>query len=76
LNLYFEKTLGRLQDLYAEDKRKLGDLIKKLDNEKEEKERLKKKLDNDTNLFQERLSEFQKENQSILENTEDLNSRL
>lgn len=76
MNLYFEKTLGRLQDLYAEDKRKLGDLIKKLDNEKEEKERLKKKLDNDTNLFQERLSEFQKENQSILENTEDLNSRL
>ncbi|KAL4500361.1 hypothetical protein ABPG72_003312 [Tetrahymena utriculariae] len=65
-----------LKDLCPEDKRKVGQLIKKLAEEKQEKELLKQKLQLNENVYKERINHIVKENQQIQENTNVLKERF
>ena len=47
---------ARLADLCAEDKAKIGELVKKLANEKQEKEDFQKRLEEEKRAFEEKLS--------------------
>ncbi|KAL4454205.1 hypothetical protein ABPG74_012162 [Tetrahymena malaccensis] len=65
-----------LKDLCPEDKRKVGQLMKKLAEEKQEKELLKQKLQLNENVYKERINHIVKENQQIQENTNVLKERF
>ena len=66
----------RLQDLCSEDKQKIGELIKTLANEKEEKERLRKELEARENQYQNIITNLTKENDEIVKDSIDLQSQF
>ncbi|EAS04356.2 hypothetical protein TTHERM_00301730 (macronuclear) [Tetrahymena thermophila SB210] len=74
LNSIFNQVT--LKDLCPEDKRKIGQLMKKLAEEKQEKELLKQKLQLNENVYKERINHIVKENQQIQENTNVLKERF
>lgn len=66
----------RLQDLCPEDKQKIGELIKKLAEEKEEKEKLKKQLETKDVHYQGLIENLTKENEDIVKNAADLQNEF
>ena len=44
-----------IKDLCPEDKKKIGDLLKKLSNETEEKEKLRQMLEEDKKLYESKI---------------------
>ena len=54
-----------LKDLCAEDKAKIGELLKKLAEEKEEKENLKSKYENEKKEYESKIDSMIKESQSV-----------
>lgn len=66
----------RLQDLCLEDKQKIGELIKKLANEKDEKERLRKELEERENQYKNMIENLTKENDEIVKDSMDLQSQF
>ena len=56
-----------IKDLCQEDKAKIGELIKKLAQEKEEKENLKVKLETEKKQYESRIEQISKENISVID---------
>jgi len=69
-------SAARLQDLCPEDKQKIGELIKKLAQEKEEKEKLRKELEEKEKNYQDMVENLAKENDQVVKDSMDLQSQF
>lgn len=69
-------SAARLQDLCPEDKQKIGELIKKLAQEKEEKEKLRKELEEKEKNYQDMVENLAKENDQVVKDSHDLQSQF
>ena len=61
----------RIKDLCPEEKRKIGELLKKLSNETEEKEKLKNMMQEDKKLYEEKIKNLETsiQQQSMMSNS-------
>jgi len=69
-------SAARLQDLCPEDKQKIGELIKKLAQEKEEKEKLRKELEQKEVNYKSMVENLAKENDQVVQDSLDLQSQF
>lgn len=69
-------SAARLQDLCPEDKQKIGELIKKLAQEKEEKEKLRRELEDKEKNYQGMVENLAKENDQVVKDSLDLQSQF
>lgn len=67
---------ARLTDLCPEDKARIGELMKKLASEKEEKEKLRKALELREKEFEETIENIEKEKDEVLKESKDLQSQF
>jgi len=71
-----QKREARLQDLCTEDKQKIGDLMKKLADEKEEKERLRMELESRDNQYKNVIQNLTKENDVVVKDSIELQNQF
>lgn len=71
-----QKREAKLQDLCNEDKQKIGDLIKKLAEEKEEKEKLRRELDTRDNHYKHVIQNLAKENDFVVKDSIELQNQF
>jgi len=69
-------SAAKLQDLCPEDKQKIGELIKKLASEKDEKERLRKELEEKEKHYKSLINNLAKENEDVVKDSLDLQSQF
>jgi len=69
-------SAARLQDLCPEDKQKIGELIKKLASEKDEKEKLRRELEQRENHYKGLINNLAKENEDVVKDSLDLQSQF
>lgn len=67
---------AKLKDLCPEDRMKIGELMKKLAEEKEEKERMRKALEEKDQTYQETIEKFKKQNHDILSDAFDIKANF
>ena len=68
-----EEKKIRIKDLCPEEKRKIGELLKKLSSETDEKEKFKKMLDEDKKIYEEKIRSLETsiQQQSMISNYND-----